>query len=309
VPRWLSRLFVSSALLLLLGCEAEPVSTKPTTFVVLGHVRELTTDVIALLVERINSLGPDYVFVLGDLTHTATEPQRQTVQRELFDRLDAPYYVAPGNHDLIAGVAVHEEWIGYRYKLVSDPNASFLLFDSNDDLEILQSEVEALLDLAEPAKPIILLGHHRIWKRHLRFISGQRVRKHHTRALWRSVQSRIDSVFAGDATRRFEAEVSGKTRMYSVGLYFSGRCLPVYFALGVLDTDGQMRVRPVYLDLPTEHPWHTRRLTDLPTEHLRDARGLPRPADLSSTPAVCEGRGAYIRVARPPGSLIHGAPQ
>jgi len=295
----LSRLFISSALLLLLGCESGTVSTKPTTFVVLGHVRELTTDVFALLVERINSLRPDYVFVLGDLTNTATEPQRQTVQRELFDRLDAPCYVAPGNHDLIAGVEVYEDWIGYRYKLVSDPNANFLLFDSNDDLVTLQREVETLLDLADPAKPIILLGHHRIWKRHLRFIAGQRVRKHHTRALWRSVQNRIDSVFAGDAIRRFEAEVSGKTRLYSVGLFFSGRCLPLYFVLGVVDTGGQMQVRPVYLDLPTEHPWHTRRLTDLPTEHLRDTGGLPRPADLSSAPVVCEGRGAYIRVARP----------
>ena len=290
---------MSSALLLLLGCKAETISTKPTTFVVLGHVRELTTDVFALLAKRINSLRPDHVFVLGDLVNVPTEPQRQTVQREFFDRLDAPYFVAPGNHDLIAGLEVYDDWIGYRYRLVSDPNANFLLLDSNDDLVALQREVETLIDLAEPAKPIILLGHHRIWKRHLRVISGQHIREHHTRALWRSVKNRVDFVFAGDAIRRFGVEVRGKTRLYSVGIFFSGRCLPVYFALGVLDADGRMQVRPVYLDLPTEHPWHTRRLTDLPTEHLRDTRRLPRPTDLSSATAICEGRGADIRVARP----------
>jgi len=300
VARALTWSFAASALWLWLACTSETDSPKPTRFVVLGHVRELPTDVFGLLAEQINSLQPDYVFVLGDLTNLATEPQRQRVQRELFDRLDAPYYAVPGNHDLMAGADVHEAWIGYRYKLLPDSNASFVLFDSNDDPMTLQREVESLLDLAEPRKPIILLGHHPVWKRHLRFISGRRIRKHHTEAMWKAVENRVDFAFAGDAARRFDVELRGRTALYSTGIFFSGRCLPVYFSLGVLDADGHLQVQPVYLDLPTEHPWHTRRLTELPTERHQYARQSPGPGALEPATAVCEGRGASIRAARPP---------
>jgi 3',5'-cyclic AMP phosphodiesterase CpdA len=288
VRRFLTLLFAFFVPLLLLGCEAGTIASKPTNFVVLGHIRELPTDVLVLLTKRINSLRPDHIFILGDLTNTATEPQRERIQLEFLDHLDAPYHVAPGNHDLIGGAEVHESWIGYRYKLLSDPNANFLLFDSNDDSATLQREVGTLLDLAEPTKPVILLGHHWVWKSHLRFISGRRVRKHHTETFWNAVKNRIDFAFAGDAARKFSVEVRGKTSLYSVGLFFSGRCLPVYFVLGVLDGQGQMQARPIYLDLPTMHPWHTLRLTDLPTERLRNAHRSP-----GSTGAVLESPRRY----------------
>ena len=89
-----------------------------------------------------------------------------------------------------------------------------------------------------PMAPVIKNA---VIKKKVRVISGQHIREHHTRALWRSVKNRVDFVFAGDAIRRFGVEVRGKTRLYSVGMFFSGRCLPVYFALGVVDSDGQMQ--------------------------------------------------------------------
>lgn len=50
-------------------------------------------------IDAINAAQPEFVVVTGDLTHTGT-PQSFAVARAVLDRLEMPYYVLPGNHDV-----------------------------------------------------------------------------------------------------------------------------------------------------------------------------------------------------------------
>ena len=270
-----------------------------TPFVVLGHIRELPDDVLALLAERINAENPDYVFVLGDLTFAGTKAQTDRIQRAFLDRLGAPFYLAPGNHDRVSGIDAYRDWVGYRYKVILDRNANFLLIDSSDDSIALIREVEALLERADPARPTILLTHHHVWKRHLKVIGGKFVRRRHTRVFWKALGARFRVGFAGDAVRDFSAQKLGGRHFYSVGVFFSGRCRPIYFARAEVNAKGRLRVRPIYLDLPGQHPWHTRRLPtyqpDVPWPIENSASATGGDGELRSS--RCEGRGATIRLA------------
>jgi len=55
---------------------------------------------LALCIERINALVPsvDLVMITGDITHDGTAAEAAIASR-LLQKLHAPYYVMPGNHD------------------------------------------------------------------------------------------------------------------------------------------------------------------------------------------------------------------
>ncbi|MBY8977114.1 phosphodiesterase [Rhodobacteraceae bacterium NNCM2] len=57
-----------------------------------------TRPFIAAAVDAVNKWATDAVFVTGDLTDIGTAEEYSLLRAEL-DRLDAPYFVIPGNHD------------------------------------------------------------------------------------------------------------------------------------------------------------------------------------------------------------------
>ncbi|MEL7469812.1 MAG: phosphodiesterase [Pseudomonadota bacterium] len=58
----------------------------------------ITRPYIAAAVDAVNAWSPDAVFVTGDLTDIGTADEYALLKAEL-DRLAAPYFVIPGNHD------------------------------------------------------------------------------------------------------------------------------------------------------------------------------------------------------------------
>lgn len=62
----------------------------------LDHATTLT----GAAVTAINAAAPDFVVVTGDLTHVGS-PESFAVARSALDGLQMPYYVLPGNHDVL----------------------------------------------------------------------------------------------------------------------------------------------------------------------------------------------------------------
>lgn len=85
--------------LILVGC-----SSKSDTFTI-AHLTDLHVSPgskaegqLNKVVNDINKLKPDVVFVTGDLTNTGSNAELLTAKNAL-DRLVVPYYVIPGNHE------------------------------------------------------------------------------------------------------------------------------------------------------------------------------------------------------------------
>ena len=60
--------------------------------------RVVTRPYTTAAVDAVNAWAPDAVLVTGDLTDLGSEVEYQLVRAEL-DRIDAPFFVLPGNHD------------------------------------------------------------------------------------------------------------------------------------------------------------------------------------------------------------------
>ncbi|MEX2393586.1 MAG: metallophosphoesterase [Actinomycetota bacterium] len=55
---------------------------------------------LKIVVDDINAISPEFVIVPGDITEDG-EPEQFLEVKRLLDSLDCPYYVVPGNHDVI----------------------------------------------------------------------------------------------------------------------------------------------------------------------------------------------------------------
>jgi len=72
---------------------------EPTRFAVVGDWRG--TGAFEDIMERLNSLKPDFVVLLGDMTHSATPGDHRFIQMELSDlSLQCPPLYVVGNHDI-----------------------------------------------------------------------------------------------------------------------------------------------------------------------------------------------------------------
>jgi 3',5'-cyclic-AMP phosphodiesterase len=85
------------------------------------------------LVQTINQRGPyRFVIVAGDITNLGLyEEYKQT--RRYLNKLNSPYLVAVGNHDLLSnGKKVYQKFFGERDFTLNYKDAEFILFDNNN---------------------------------------------------------------------------------------------------------------------------------------------------------------------------------
>lgn len=90
-----------------------------------------------------NSEHPDMVLVTGDLTHEGDERAYQLLLAQL-DRLPAPYFWLPGNHDHLAPMASIGSDNRLRTKQIILPHWHILLLDSH-----VEDEVSGLVSQSE----------------------------------------------------------------------------------------------------------------------------------------------------------------
>jgi hypothetical protein len=246
---------------------------RPTTFVALGHLRDIYddyVDILPILAERINAEEPDYVFLLGDMTLHGSADQFDTFEGEFLQKLRSPYYIAPGNHDLGTGADGYPERLeryierfGYDHRLLRDLNADFVLVNSYGPTSAYEAALLPMLEEVEAGErgvPTVYLSHHKPWR--LKGEGGgldswNRTEPEQVLGL---LKGRIDYIIAGDANHFFQRGMREHIPSFSVGMWFSGTRAPIYYARGEVDDRGKLEMKPVIVELPKDHPWYHRAL-------------------------------------------------
>jgi len=176
-----------------LGDRARPIERATTPcFAMLNdvHVGERgAAQATQAIVEDLNRIGPQFVVVVGDITHGA-EPENFREARAIFDKLEMPYYAVMGNHEVVqqstmemSGDELFEETFGYRSvsRLLTCGDLQLGLLDSTDrtawsfpmpnrpggkgSVGVIHGafddrDIEMLVDETDPGRPLLLASHH-----------------------------------------------------------------------------------------------------------------------------------------------------
>jgi predicted phosphodiesterase len=185
-----------------LDSRAEVAQLGGTRFVVVGHTYGLlkTPDQRQQLIERVNAEGVDRVFILGDAD--LWDPM---VARQYRSRLTAPFYAAPGNHDLEQGrKAKYLESVGYLNQTITAEDVNFILIDSSDDVVRINEYLETALAGIDDSRITVLLTHHRIWDDGLRSdLPYQHDKSYRFSELNPQLEEKVDYIFAGNSPAQY----------------------------------------------------------------------------------------------------------
>ncbi|PLX14752.1 MAG: hypothetical protein C0598_00665 [Marinilabiliales bacterium] len=148
------------------------------TFIATGHLYPLLNfpQFYDSLIATIKKQNPDYVFYLGDMVFNNTQEEWNSVfdyNNEIKDII----YFSPGNHDLNFHYERYEgditnqntaelrylENVGYRYKLIKDNHANFLLINMNDSLERIAEYVSLIKPKIDNDKPVFVMSSQSAW--------------------------------------------------------------------------------------------------------------------------------------------------
>lgn len=140
-----------------------PVDPEEFTFAAFGDPQIMRDGEhrLARLAADVGPLGIDFFIVVGDLTNDATEEEAIAIRAAL-DDVGVPYYVCPGNHDLLErdgwarfkryfGPSVYSLGVGRHLRLIMTDNAHGTFGETQ--LDFIERE------LARP-EPLKIVGGH-----------------------------------------------------------------------------------------------------------------------------------------------------
>jgi hypothetical protein len=131
------------------------------SFTVVGHTQYLLADSKKYnsFIKAFNANDSDYIFFLGD-----SGLGESSVFDGMDDQIVQKIYSVPGNGEYKKGIESYIDIVGYLNKDVETDNFVFLLLDSSQPLNIIQSHLKTWrLKYKKQDKTVVLLTHHRIW--------------------------------------------------------------------------------------------------------------------------------------------------
>lgn len=148
------------------------------TFVATGHLYPLLhfPEFYDSLVATIVKQKPDYVFFLGDVVFNNSQEEWDKVLKHTA-KIKNLLYFSPGNHDLnyhyerYIGDKTHQNEaelrylsnVGYRYKLLKDNFANYLLINMNDSIDRIKEYVEKIKPEIDNSNPTYILSSQSVW--------------------------------------------------------------------------------------------------------------------------------------------------
>lgn len=136
----------------------------------------LRPGVFATAVDRLNLLNPEFVMCVGDLIEGYTEDEAKLEREwaafdEIVDRLEMPFFYAPGNHD-IGNPVMAQKWQARRgpaYYHFLYRDVLFLVLNTEDPPPTHISDeqvayVEAALASVEDPRAILVFMHKPLWE-------------------------------------------------------------------------------------------------------------------------------------------------
>lgn len=130
------------------------------------HLKGISDKVIVdKFVEKINSLNPDIVLLVGDIIEGDRQDAEMTVLEQTLRKINSKYgvYAAFGNHELHGGVSPLNFFNNASIKVLQDSfiqmDKSFYLIGRNDFRSITRKTMEELFNGTQNNLPIIMLDH------------------------------------------------------------------------------------------------------------------------------------------------------
>lgn len=248
------------------------------TFVATGHLYPLLhfPKFYDSLVATIAKQNPDYVFFLGDIVFNNSQEEWDKVLNHTLVLKDQLFF-APGNHDLnyhyerYIGDKTHQNEaelrylsnVGYRYKLLKDNFANYLLINMNDSIDRIKEYVEKIKTELNKSNPTYILSSQSLWHK------GQQdpndvstwPQKSFSRDKILSVVNFGDFLVHGDWNKHFyrgkwRSDKNGSFNVIAVGNKRRGDSLYISRFDMYKDT---LITTPIFIPLPDSCQWYNKK--------------------------------------------------
>jgi hypothetical protein len=175
---------------------------KGTSFVVVGHLYPITNsdEKMRELFEKIQSLSPKYVFILGDSSLNNKE-----VYLKFYNEFKENVYFTPGNNEVSYGTLdEYKRNVGYVNKIINTNDVNFILLNSLDsanniNLFLKKYNINNLKD-----KISILLTHHRVWDDTLTSqYPYEHDKSYYFKDVYPLLKEKISIIFSGNSKRQY----------------------------------------------------------------------------------------------------------
>ncbi len=92
------------------------------------------------ILQQVNIINPYFTLLAGDLIHGSTSESTSRDSFEGFqyimeEELDTPWFVVPGNHDILAGIDLYQEYFGESYYSFDFSTAHFIALSTEESGE------------------------------------------------------------------------------------------------------------------------------------------------------------------------------
>tara|TARA_Y100001933_G_scaffold264706_1_gene331961 strand:- start:4008 stop:5015 length:1008 start_codon:yes stop_codon:yes gene_type:complete len=185
--------------------------------VMVGHLYPVMKNkkILKKLFSKINKINPDYIFVLGD----SNLDQLKTIKMWKNKFGDIVYFI-PGNNEIKDGTLnEYKTNVGYIEKRVETKFINFLIINSNDKVENINTFIKNNMILNKE-KQNILLVHHRIWDDALTsFKPYEHNKSFYFNEIYPNIKNNIYAIFAGDSKHQYfydYVKTSGNQNMNNI---------------------------------------------------------------------------------------------
>ena len=172
-----------------------------TSYVVLGHLKGVIQNqvIMSQLFKKIDSLNPDYIFVLGD-----SSLNKKEIFSLFYSKFQEKIFFSPGNSEMDdSNLKSYQKNVGYLNKIVESDDVRFILLNSLDSIENIKKFIKrAVKD--NPVKTQVLLTHHRIWDDTLTSeLPYQHDKSYYFKELYPLLSGRVKVIFSGNSKRQY----------------------------------------------------------------------------------------------------------
>jgi len=178
-------------------------STEEITFIAMGHIYP-DYDALNISIDLIEQENPDFVVFLGDSLSSPYESWDEL--KPLIDKISAPVYFAPGNHDIYGngaseGVFASEisPELFFTFK-IRETNFIILNTVSDEESDISEEQVDFIKSVLGSKNNNIILMHHCLFYNYDNQFCNSRpfIKENNWNKLVPSIQNKTLAVFVGD---------------------------------------------------------------------------------------------------------------
>jgi len=181
---------------------AQTAKSASISFVVVGHLYPMlnSSQKFERLLDKIQILNPDYVFVLGD-----SMLQKEYIYLKFVNTFGNKVYFTPGNNEIVDGsLENYYENVGYNNKVIDTESVRFVLLNSLQSITDIKNFLQNTFNRELTKKMQILLTHHRIWDDTLTSMHPyEHDKSFYFKEIFPLIKDKVNVIFSGNSKRQY----------------------------------------------------------------------------------------------------------